>query len=321
MWRVHPSFHTFLAQAAPDTSATADPSAAEQVTENPWSVVVTSLKESAAAFLDHLPNIVVAIVLVFATWGMVMLTGYIVRKVTAKSNMRSSLAELIGTLSRAAVWVFGLTIAAIVLFPGLNFAQALGAAGLASVAIGLAFKDIFENFFAGILLMWKFPFEPGDFIECGDVKGKVIETELRLTTIRCMTGELIIVPNAYLVQNPIDVLTSNDLRRVEITTGVGYAEDVATAVGVLEKALDQCSLVDTSKPRDVLAKGFGASSIDIDVLFWAKSAPLDMRKARAEVVIALKKALDDAGIEIPFPYRTLTFSEPLQIQQQSEQGN
>lgn len=105
---------------------------------------------------------------------------------------------------------------------------------MASVAIGPAFTDIFENFFAGVILLWKFPLEPGDFIERG-----------------------------------------------EITTGVAYGEDVEEA---------------------------------IDVLYRAKSAPLDQRKSRSEVIIALKSALDKAGIKIPFPDRKMTFAEPLRIE-------
>lgn len=301
----------FLAQS--DSSV--DSEDVEVVETNPWSLVIDSLKESAAGFLKHLPNIVAAVIIIFVTWALVKLIGLIVTKTTSRSRMRPSLRELIITLSKAAGWIFGVTVAAIVLFPGLDPAQALGAAGLASVAVGLAFKDIFENFFAGILLMWKFPFEPGDFIECGDVRGKVIETELRLTTVKSTTGELIIVPNAYLVQNPIDVLTSDSRRRMEITTGIGYGEDVASAVQVLHDALESCETVDMDRPRDILPKAFGSSSIDIDVLYWAESTPLAMRKSRAEVVTALKKALDDAGIEIPFPYRTLTFPETLKIEQ------
>jgi len=93
---------------------------------------------------------------------------------------------------------------------------------------------------------------------------------------------------------------------------------VEEAIGVLKKALNNCELIDRSKPRDVLASNFGASSIDIDVLYWARSAPLDQRKSRSEVIIALKSALDEAGIEIPFPYRTMTFAEPLRIESSKE---
>jgi small-conductance mechanosensitive channel len=90
--------------------------------------------------------------------------------------------------------------------------------------------------------LWKFPFEPGGFVECGEIRGKVISTELRLTTIRSTTGELIVVPNAFLVGNPLEVLTDRDLRRVEITTGVAYGEDVEEGIIALKSALAKAGM-------------------------------------------------------------------------------
>ncbi|MDB4265172.1 mechanosensitive ion channel family protein [bacterium] len=280
---------------------------------DPIGILMESLRSMSADFIAHLPNIIASIVILILTWGLVFLFNKLIPKLTGRFHWRTSLRELVVTLGKAAIWLLGFVAAAMILFPGLTPAKALSAAGLASVAIGLAFKDIFQNFFAGVLLLWKFPFEPGDLIECGDVKGRVIETELRLTTIRATSGELIIVPNAHLVGNPIDVLTDRDLRRVEVTTGVAYGENVPAAVDVIEKSLKDCSRIDESKPVDVLVSNFGASSIDIEVLFWTKSSPIEMRKARSQVIVAIKAALDEADIEIPFPYRTMTFAEPLKI--------
>jgi len=287
----------------------------EILEKKPSTILVNSLGDILKEAISHLPNIGAGVVILLITWLVSFAFQKLVPKVLSRGNMRTSLKELLVTLGKVLIWLVGFMITAMILFPGLTPSKALGAAGLASVAIGLAFKDIFQNFFAGILLLWKFPFEPGDFIECGDIKGKVIETELRLTTIRSTSGELVVVPNAHLVGNPIEVLTDLDWRRVEITTGVAYGEDVATAIEVLKKALEACETIDTSRPRDVFASNFGASSIDLDVLFWTKPTPRDHRIARSEVVVAIKKALDDAGIEIPFPYRTMTFSEPLKIEQ------
>jgi small-conductance mechanosensitive channel len=111
------------------------------------------------------------------------------------------------------------------------------------VAVGLAFKDIFQNFFAGVILLWKFPFEPGDFIVCADVKGRVMDTRLRMTTVRNPSGELIIVPNSVLVGNPLDVLTDEPLRRNSIVTRIAFKEDLEAArrvVGEGDEELCQC---------------------------------------------------------------------------------
>lgn len=292
----------------------------EVLDEKPLTILKDSLGGILQDTIAHLPMFGAAVAILVATALFSFLFQKFVHRLLGKSHWRPSLKELLISLGKALIWVIGFMVAAMIVFPGLTPSKALGAAGLASVAIGLAFKDIFQNFFAGVILLWKFPFEPGDFIECGGIKGKVIETELRLTTIRATTGELIVVPNAHLVGNPLEVLTQRELRRMEITTGVAYGEDVATAITVLERALDECESVDQSKPRDVLASNFGANSIDIDVLYWTKSAPLDQRKSKSEVIVALKKALDEAGIEIPFPYRTMTFAEPLKIQTETSEA-
>ena len=287
---------------------------AQVLEKSPSTILTNSLSGILKDAIAHLPNLAAGAAILAVTWLVAFIYQKFFCKLTSRGNMRKSLEELLVTLGKVAVWLIGTMIAAMILFPGLTPSKALGAAGLASVAIGLAFKDIFQNFFAGILLLWKFPFEPGDFIEWGEVKGKVVDTHLRLTTIRQTNGELIVVPNAFLIGNPVNVLTSRDLRRIEVTTGVAYGEDVEESLGVIRKAVESCALVDKERDRKVLVAAFGASSIDIDILCWADSSPMGQREARSEIVTAVKRALDDAGIEIPFPYRTLTFKEPLHLQ-------
>lgn len=283
--------------------------------KEPTTILVNSLGDMLRDAIAHLPNILVAVAVVVLTAVVSWVVSKIAHFVLEKRKMRTSLKDLIYTLTKFFIWLLGLVIAAMILFPGLTPSKALGAAGLASVAVGFAFKDIFQNFFAGILILWKFPFEPGDFIVCGDVKGKVEDTELRLTTIRQTDGELVIVPNALLFSNPINVLTSQPLRRLKVAAGIGYDEDIKMAVPIIKEAVESCELVDKSRDRKVLVSGFGASSIDIDILVWVNSSPMGQREAADQVITAVKAALDEAGIEIPFPYRTLTFSEPLEIKQ------
>ena len=290
----------------------------EILDKSPKKILVNSLGDILKSALEHLPNIGAAVIVILLTWGASLLFEKLIPRALGKTKWRTSLKELAATFGKVVIWLVGMMIAAMILFPGLTPSKALGAAGLASVAIGLAFKDIFQNFFAGILLLWKFPFEPGDYIECGDVTGKVLETQLRLTTIRQTNGELVVLPNSYLLGNPVNVLTSKDLRRVEVKAGIGYGEDIAKAVPIIQEALNSCDLASDQKDRSVLISGFGGSSIDMDLLFWAESSPRGQREARSQVITAVKAALDKAGIEIPFPYRTLTFSDTLRIDHQNQ---
>ncbi len=281
--------------------------------------VLAAVKEAVISIgsdlIEHIPFMVAALIILSITWILNKVLRRIVGKLVDQTNIRGSLQDLLLRFISIVVWFGGLMVAAIILFPGLSPASALGALGLASVAVGFAFKDIFENFFAGILILWRFPFEKGDIIEIEGITGRVEDLTIRMTELRQMSGELILIPNAILFKNPVKVLTNKPTRRVSVMTGVGYDEDAGAAIELIRKTLQGCSSINHEQPIEVFANAFGSSSIDIEMRFWAESKPGKMKASASEVITAVKQALDDAGIEIPYPYRTLTFNEPLQMDQ------
>jgi len=275
--------------------------------------IQSTLLDVWSDFIDHIPYFVgglIILLLIFIVTAVIKRMG---RRLMRRSRLRQSLKDLIIRLIVIAVWVLGLLLAAMVVFPGLTPAKALGGLGIASIAVGLAFKDIFENFFAGILILLRFPLEKGDFIECEGILGEVEEVSIRMTMIRKTTGELVVVPNSFLFKNPVNVLTNRNQRRVTVMTGVAYAENLAKAVEVIEETVANCETVHKEEPVQVFPQAFGSSSIDIEVTWWTDPRPVDVRRSRGEVVTKIKSALDEEGIEIPFPYRTLTFKEPLMV--------
>ena len=204
-------------------------------------------------------------------------------------------------------------ISASIVFPGVTPANILAVLGLGSVAVGFAFKDIFENFLAGVLIMLRKQMRIGDVIECEDLEGRVEMISLRDTHLRHLSGELVIVPNAFLFKNPVTVITQRGIRRHSVEVGVAYDVDLDAARQVISDAVKECSTVRADQKVEVFAKEFADSSINFLVRWWAGSKPVDAHASRDEVVRGIKRALDTAGIEIPFPYRTLTFKEPLPI--------
>lgn len=273
-------------------------------------VVTKSLDSLWTDFLVRSPLLVAALIVVTVTSLLSSLASLVTHRLLDKRGMRTSLKDLINQLLSIAIWVTGLLIATVVAFPGMTPSKALTVLGLGSVAIGFAFKDIFENFFAGILILWDYPFDRGDFITCGDLTGEVKQITIRNTLIRKLDGELAVVPNASLFKNNVDVLTSQPQRRVRIICGVAYDEDVDQSRDVIKQAVQSCETVHGKRTVEVFAKEFADSSINFEVAWWAGSKPLDIRRSRDEVVTAIKRDLDGAGIEIPFPYRTLTFKNP-----------
>ena len=289
-----------------------DTTAADTLTDiNVASTVQQTLLAIASDIISHLPFFAAGAAILLLTWAIARVFLKFSNKLLSRWKRRQSLRDLIARLIYIAIWLVGLLIASMIMFPGLTPTRALGAMGLVSIAIGFAFRDIFENFFAGILILWRYPFETGDFIECEGITGRVEDITIRMSMIRKTTGELVVIPNSMLFKNPVQVLTDRSHRRVSIITGIAYGEDVASALDVIEQSLQNCTSIVHEKPIQVFPYAFGSSSVDIEVTWWTGAKPVDIRRSRGEVVKTIKRALDEAGIEIPFPYRTLTFKEPL----------
>jgi len=286
-------------------------SAPSLTVEEAGETVVETLRSILEQFVAHLPLLAAGLLILVVT----ALVGAVGRRASERAmrdvEVRGSLKQLIARFVVIAVWALGLLLAAMVTFPGLTPARALTALGVGSIAIGLAFKDIFENFFAGVLILWRFPFENGDFISCNGITGRVVDVTVRNTVLRTVTGELVVIPNADLYKNPVDVLTDRPRRRQAVMCGVAYGEEVGEAREVIRGALKACETVSQESPIEVFAHGFGSSSVDFEVAWWSGATPVEQRRSRDEVVDAIKTSLDAAGIEIPFPYRTLTFKQPL----------
>lgn len=283
----------------------------------PLSILAEQLNTLLRKTVELAPNIVAALVLLLITWLIARLLGGAIRKVLVTSQSRPSLVVALAKLARIIVWVIGILLTATVVFPGLTPTRLLAGLGIGSIAVGLAFKDIFENFLAGFLILLRKPMRIGDDIECEDLSGRVEQISIRDTFLRKRSGELVLVPNSYIYKNPVRILTDHPHRRISIIVGVAYGENVDAARDVISKALENIDTRNPEKPVEVFAHEFNSSSIDFMVRWWTGSTPLQEHQSRDQAVAAIKAALDEAGIEIPFPYRTLTFAQPLTINTES----
>ncbi|WP_299684224.1 mechanosensitive ion channel family protein [uncultured Tateyamaria sp.] len=285
----------------------------------PINILITQLREIARGSIELLPQIAVAVVVLLLTIGLNKVVSFVVERVLARTKLRPSLKELFSLLSSILVWILGLMIAAVIVFPGLTPSSILAGLGIGSVAIGFAFKDVFENFLAGIIILFRREMRIGDYIECEGIEGEVEHIAIRESHIQQTDGQLVIVPNSILFKNPVVIRTHLPTRRVTVICGVAYDVDVDEARDVIRAAVADCdSVVQQDKPIQIFAQEFGSSSINFEVTWWCGSKPGEVRASRDEVVAKVKRALDDAKIEIPFPYRTLTFKEPLPIAQAEE---
>ena len=278
-------------------------------TVNTLGTLQDQLVEMAEAFIRALPNFAIALVIILITWVVAKLIVKAVMKGVGTTHMRPSLQNLIRTVVRLGVWIIGLMIALIVVMPGMTPASLIAGLGIGAVAIGFAFQDIFENFLAGVLIMLREKMRIGDVIECEGIVGKVEHITLRETYVRKLSGEVTLVPNSMLFKNPVEILTDEVQRRHEVIAGVSYDTDLDHAAEVILNGVKGVYTVIADKGIDVFAVEFNSSSVDFKVRWWAGSKPRDMWESKDKVIRAIKRALDDAGIEIPFPYITHTFKE------------
>ncbi len=278
---------------------------------NPLVILNEQLKEIMRSSIQYFPQIMAAALFLLIIWGIKRSVVYAFDKGTLRSSMRPSLRDALRTLISIGMWLSGLLLAAMIAMPGLTPARLLAGLGVGSIAVGLAFKDIFENFLSGILILMRKPMRIGDYIECEGIEGQVKQISIRDTYIRRMDGVLIMVPNGFLYKNALLVLTDWPKRRVTFICGIAYGENVDKAREVIVRAVMSVESVIKDMPIEIFARSFGSSSIDFEVTWWTKSKPVDVRRSRDNVVAAVKHGLDAAGVEIPFPYRTLTFKEPV----------
>ena len=197
----------------------------------------------AVAFWRALPQLILAILFLVGVWALVALATRTVPRALRGARMRGALQDVIVMLLTVGLWLLGGLIALTIAFPSVTPSKALTALGVGGVAIGFAFKDVFENFLAGILLLIREPFSKSDFIECQGIDGQVEEITVRDTHIRQTDGQLVVAPNAMFFKNPVTIRTATGLRRTTIIVGVAYGEDVDRAREVISEAVRQVDSV------------------------------------------------------------------------------
>jgi small-conductance mechanosensitive channel len=261
------------------------------------------------SFFARLPLIGVGII-VFIGF---VLAAYILRKLVKSAALKAQLdpmlASLLGRLSHIVVIILGLFVASTVIFPGINAGDLIGGLGIGSVALGFAFKDVLQNLFAGFLILFYRPFKIGDQIKIDDFEGTVEEINVRATKIKTYDGERVVIPNSDLYMKSVLVRTAFPARRSKVSVGIGYDEDHEKARAILLDVLAKTEGVLENPAPDVDIVELADSSVNLKLLFWTDSQQTSTRKTSDRVVSAIKKALDAAGIEIPFPQRVMTVSE------------
>jgi small-conductance mechanosensitive channel len=245
-----------------------------------------------------------ALLLVFAGFVVASLVGRLVRRLVS-DRLELQRAVLLRRVVFYAVVALFLVAALNQL--GFQLGVLLGAAGVISVAIGFASQTSVSNLISGLFLIGEAPFAIGDVIQVGGTTGEVLGIDLLAVKLRTFDNRFVRIPNETLIKTEVVTLTKFPIRRADLMVGVNYREDLERVKTVLQQVADANLLcLDEPKPLFIF-QGFGESSMDIQFSVWA--AQEDYLEMKNSMQLAIKRAFDAAGIEIPFPHRTVVTAD------------
>lgn len=273
--------------------------------------IIDSANGILIGFVERIPYFVASIIVILIFWFLSTVFKKIVFKILGSRSRHQNLVKVFQRVGGALIIFIGFMIAMVIAVPGFTPAKLIGALGIGSVAIGFAFKDIFQNLLSGILLLISEPFRIGDQIVSGDYEGTVEDIKIRATTIKTYDGRQVVIPNSDLYTSALTVNTAYKQRRLQVAVGIGYEDDIEAAKAEILQALDKADTVSTKATPSVIATGFGGSSIDLVVRWFIEDGTQANKVASIHQVIGeIKTALDAAGVNIPFPIRTIDLSDP-----------
>jgi small-conductance mechanosensitive channel len=210
----------------------------------------------------------------------------------------------------------GMVAAKVLLYPGLllilisvlhqlqfSLAPLLGAAGIVGIAVGFASQTSVSNVISGFFLIAEKPFEVDDMIQVGDTVGRVLSIDTLSVKLRTFDNRFVRIPNETIVKSQVTTITRFPIRRLDLNIGVAYKEDIGRVRALLLEVTRQDPLALMEPQPVVLFDGYGDSALELRLTVWAKRE--NFLTLKNSLLESIKVRFDEAGIEIPFPHRTL----------------
>jgi small conductance mechanosensitive channel len=261
------------------------------------------MDEFVAFFETYHPirDLIFAIVIVLIGRWLARFVSRLIERAMTAAHIEQTVINFITHIASILVMVFAVLMALGRL--GIETTSILAILGAAGLAIGLALQGSLSNLAAGVLLIIFRPFKQGDFIEAGGVLGSVLEIQMLTTVMNTPENLRLIVPNSDIMNGAITNYSANETRRVDLTIGVSYDDDVRHVKQVLDTLVAENPLVLEEPAPFVAVSDFGDSSVNFVVWVWVKRP--DFRQVRFGLPEQIKLTLDAHGITIPYPQRDL----------------
>lgn len=291
----HPLFSALLSPLQ-----NGDGGAGETVDETlTW--IQEALDSAKQLLLDHWVNIAIGIAILFFGWIISKMirgtVGKVMRRAKVDETLISFTTNLVYMASLAFVFIMALGKFGV---DTTSFAAVIAAAGL---AIGFALQGSLGNFAAGAMIIMLRPFKVGDYVECAGTAGVVEEISVFATTLKTPDNKVVIVPNGAVTGGNIVNYSTKPTRRVDMTMGIGYGDDIKKAKELFEKIVKEHPKVLADPAPQVAVSELADSSVNFVVRPWCNSA--DYWAVKFELTQQMKLACDENGISIPFPQRDI----------------
>lgn len=261
-------------------------------------VILDSINALLTAFFARLPYLLAGIIVLFVFW----LAGKILRSVflsaSTRTNLDFRLKILFSRLIVISVFVLGIFTALTIIIPTFSFGSLIAGLGFTSFIVGFATKDILNNLLSGVLILWKQPFQIGDYIFVKDKEGKVEYIGVRATTLRMDDGELILMPNGDMYSTALVIRGASAQRRMKLKISIGYGAKIEDAKANILKIFETEQGVVLEPQPNVFVTDLAADGVNLSIYFWIKSDEANPMKVFDAVASAIKDAVCAAKIEL-----------------------
>lgn len=267
-----------------------------------FSPVWKTLQQIINGIIVAIPSVVVALAVFIVLFFVAKGIRFSIERLTVKCKRTRALGRVLGRVAQGSIVFLGLLVALVIIFPSFKPVDVINLLGISGVAIGFAFRDILQNFLAGILLLLTEPFRIGDQIIVTSFEGTVEDIQTRATMIRTYDGRRVVIPNAQLFTQSVIVNTAFTLRRLEYDLDIDPTNNVERAKELILEAISSVQGVGVLKEPapDALVVALAANALTVRARRWIEPPRrADTLDTRDTVLMAIKKKFDEHGIVLP----------------------
>lgn len=272
------------------------------------------------SFVENIPNLILAMLVMLIAYFLAKYVSQLMMKLVGSRVKQKSVSNIIARLTTIMVVFLGLFLALGILNLSQTLTSLITGAGVLGLVIGLALQGTLSNTISGIVISFRDKIQIGHWVETNDFAGEIIDINLKNFTLKESDNNMVLIPNKTILETPMKNYSLTPYIRVDVSCGVGYESDLEFVQELTKKTLEQTfEKIDDMKPVEFFFTEFGDSSINFKCRFWIEGTKnVHKLNATNKAIIAIKKAFDEEGINIPFPIRTLQFNNQLSVTENND---